>query len=224
MKKRCYIAGAGDFCKNILPGKDDFVIAADGGYEALKSYGVNPDMVIGDFDSLDPMLHNEVMSHPNVLRSSSEKDDTDMMLAVKQGFKLGCDKFIINGALGGRLDQTLANIQILGYIAKKGAIGILTGKGSNVTAIKNRELTISLISVKTGVVSVFSAGDTAEGVTLKGFKYPLNNALLNNTYPIGVSNELKEKTGIISVKNGTLIIIFETSIEISYLSQMITVL
>jgi len=208
MKKRCFIAGAGEFYGNALPGNGDYMIAADGGYAALASRGITPDLIIGDFDSLTPELQSAVSDHPNVMRSSAEKDDTDMMLAVRYGLERGYERFVINGGLGGRLDQTLANIQILVYLADNGARGTLLGHGVGVTVIKNGELRFSR-SEAVGIVSVFSARDKAEGVTLKGLKYPLDDATLTNEYPLGVSNEFTGVPAVISVREGTLIVIWD---------------
>jgi len=211
MDKRCYIAGAGEFCASKLPEQNDFIIAADGGYAALLNYEITPDLVVGDFDSL-----GRVPDHPNVIQSNTEKDDTDMMLAVKQGIKLGYKEFIINGGLGGRLDQTLANIQILAYLTDHDSHGILIGNDIHITAIKNG--TIDLIPnpdviKNNNIISIFSHGEKADGITLKGLKYPLNNASLTNGYPIGVSNELTGDIVTISVKSGILIIIYPANTQ-----------
>jgi len=209
MSKHCYIAGAGEFREKAMPEKGDYVIAADGGYEALTSRGVTPDLVVGDFDSLTPDLTEDVSNHPNVVRSPAEKDETDMMLAVRQGLDRGYKIFVINGGLGGRLDQTVANIQILAYIAENGARGILLGPESCVIAIKNGEIGFGSNAARGGTISIFSAGDKAEGVTLKGLKYPLENAIVTSNYPIGVSNEFTGEPVTITVQTGILIIIWD---------------
>ena len=210
MNKRCYIAGAGEFCESRLPEHDDYIIAADGGYIALSKFGITPDLIVGDFDSLkdDPELMQTLSGHPNVIGSSVEKDDTDMMLAVRQGLKRGFSTFIINGGLGGRLDQTIANIQILVYIAKKGASGVLYGKKENVTVIKDDAVILSPGESPNVVISVYCHGKKAKGVTLKGVKYPLDNAVLTNSYPIGTSNEFIGKNATISVQKGILVIVY----------------
>jgi len=202
MDKRCYIVGAGEFAENELPMQGDYIIAADGGYTSLKKHGIEPDMVIGDFDSLD-----EVPDHSNILQSPTEKDDTDMMLAVQHGLKLGYKIFVLNGGLGGRLDHTLANIQALTHIAEKGARGALVGPNETVTVIVNDEITFDSNTSKGRLLSIFCAGDTAEGVTLKGLKYLLKNATLTSALPQGCSNEFIGEPVTISVKNGTLIIV-----------------
>ena len=218
MNKRCYIAGAGEFCENRLPAYGDYIIAADAGYAVLSQYGIIPDLIVGDFDSLDkyPQLLKTLSGHPNVIQSPVEKDDTDMMLAVRKGLELGFKSFIINGGLGGRLDQTYANIQILAYIAENDASGILYGQEMNVTAVRNSKIELFPDKLQTGIISVFCHGDKAEGVTIKGLKYPLKDAALNCTYPIGISNEILGNNAVISVREGVLIIIYPADIRIEH--------
>jgi len=209
MTRRCYIAGAGEFCENTLPGHNDYIIAADGGYAALTSFDINPDMIVGDFDSLKPELLETALNHPNVVRSPVEKDDTDMMLAAFKGLELGYNEFIINGGLGGRLDQTFANIQLLGYLLENNAHGYLLGNNIIITAIKNGELLINPPNEKeNNTISVFCHGETAQGVYLQGLMYPLENATITGNYPIGVSNEFTGAPAKISVKKGTLILMW----------------
>ena len=210
MTKRCYIAGAGDFCDDMLPEKDDFIIAADGGFAALEKHGITPDLVVGDFDSLgyEP-------AHPNILQSPREKDDTDMMLAVKQGLERGFKAFTINGGLGGRHDQTLANIQILAYLAENGARGTLIGIDECITAVKDGEIEIAPNTAINGIISVISHSDKSEGITLKGLKYTLDNATLSCSYPMGISNEFIGSNAKISVKSGTLIVIYPKQAQVA---------
>ena len=202
MGRGCFIAGAGEFCGGELPAAGDYVIAADGGYLGLVAHGVEPDVVVGDFDSL-----GELPEHPNVLRCPAEKDDTDMMLAVKEGLARGCDRFVINGGLGGRLDHTLANIQALAYIANSGGRGCLVGRGVRVTAVKDGSLSFG--EGASGIVSVFCVGERAEGVTLTGLKYPLTDAVLTGDFPLGVSNEFTGVPATITVRSGTVLVVEE---------------
>jgi len=206
-KKRCYIVGAGEFCEKILPEKGDYIIAADAGYTALNSRAITPDVIIGDFDSL-----GEVPNHPNVIRSSAEKDDTDMMLAVKFGLMLGYTYFTINGGLGGRPDHTYSNIQTLAYLADNEVTGILYSDETCMTAIKDGVYNFSSDEIIPGNrVSIFCHNDKAKGVSLYGLKYPLENETLTNISPIGVSNEFTENKASVEVKNGLLIIMWDVS-------------
>ena len=207
MSGRCYIAGAGEFCGSGLPGQGDYVIAADGGYVSLTAFGIVPDLVIGDFDSL-----GSIPAHPNVITSSTEKDDTDIMLAVRQGLALGYKSFLINGGMGGRPDHTLANIQVLQYLADNGANGVLIGSPMCLTVITNGR--VSFTGNAPGrLISVFCAGDRADGVTLRGLKYPLDDVMLTNDYPIGVSNEFTGQPATVTVNNGALIVFWEGGAE-----------
>ncbi len=202
--KICYIAGAGNaemvsFC----PQNKDLVIAADGGFDLLDRLKIKPDFLIGDFDSIRdvPPISSFAIRYPE------EKDDTDMMLAIKFALERGCKTFVIYGGLGNRLDHTLANIQGLAYLSMQGAQGYLVGMGSVITAITNRSM--ALAARKSGILSVFSHNRNALGVTLSGLKYELRDAELTNDRPLGVSNQFIGKESIISVRDGTLIIIWQ---------------
>lgn len=198
----CYIVGAGCFVNaHLSPSSGDYIIAADNGFSHLKRLQIRPDIVIGDFDSLEEIpLNEKIIQHP------IEKDDTDMMLAIKAGLELGYRTFIIYGGLGGRLDHTFANIQMLIYLSTKGSRGYLLDGDRVVTAITNEELTFS--NEREGILSVFCAGDVAKGVNLKGLKYELDNAELTNEMPLGISNEFTGCESAVSVGEGSLIIMW----------------
>ncbi len=199
----CYIVGAGLIDELTLePTEHDYVIAADAGYLHLSNLSVTADLVVGDFDSL-----SRKPNHPNVVQYPTEKDQTDMLLAVGEGLRRGFRTFVILGGLGGRLDHTYANIQTLSYIASKNAHGYLLGGGTAVTVIHNGGMRFD--AEKSGVVSVFCTGEAAHGVTIKGLKYPLTNAELDNLHSVGVSNEFTGAPGEISVLNGSLVIMWK---------------
>jgi len=211
MAMRCFIAGAGEYTGLFVPGRGDYIIAADGGYASLVSRGITPDLVVGDFDSL-----GAAPNHPNVIHSPVEKDDTDVMLAVRQGLAHGFKSFVIDGGLDGRLDHTIANIQVLVHLTRNGARGILLGSDMCVTAVTNGQALFNPGGTTTDTaftrcISIFSAGDKADGVTLTGLKYPLRDAKITNEYPVGVSNEFTGKPAVVSVREGTLIVIWSGS-------------
>ena len=203
----CYIIGASD-AQDIYINMNQsyYVIAADGGYAYLEEQGIAVDLIVGDFDSL-----GKVPDHEHIIRHQPEKDDTDLLLAVKEGFAKGYKTFVIYGALGGRLDHTYGNIQILTYIAERGGIGYLLQDETVVTAIMND--TISFDESYTGIVSVFSAGNCAHGVYLKGLKYELTDAVLTCSVPLGVSNEFIGIPSAVSVENGSLIIMWSHNMQ-----------
>lgn len=201
----CYIIGAGDFFGlREEPDDSDYVLAADAGYNYCRKNNIIPDLVIGDFDSLGEMPDN-----PNVLRLPVEKDDTDMMYAVKLGLEKGYRRFYIYGGTGGeRPDHTMANLQTLVYIADHGARAWLFGKDYVWTVIRNESIKLS----GKGTVSVFCLDGTANGVTLQGLKYELDRARLCSGFPLGVSNSMLSEQASVSVEDGTLVIMYDIGI------------
>lgn len=198
----CYIVGAGEnYGLDFVPSTDDFVIAADAGIRYLEQCGVAADLVIGDFDSL-----NDTPAHPNIMVLNAEKDDTDMLAAVREGIKAGYSVFHIYCGTGGRIDHTIANIQILAYLSQNDMRGFLFDRDSVFTAITNRKMAFD--KIPSGYISVFSYTEKSEGVYLHGLKYELNNATLTNTFPLGVSNEFIGKESSVSVNSGTLLTVF----------------
>ena len=202
INKICYIIGAGEnYGLDFKPSSNDYVIAADAGFHYLDQRGITTDLVIGDFDSL-----KDTPTHPNTIVLNAEKDDTDMLAAVREGIKVGYSVFHIYCGTGGRIDHTIANLQVLAHLAQNGMQGFLFDKDSIITAITNRK--IAFAKIPSGYTSVFSYTEKSEGVYLQGLKYELNNATLTNTFPLGVSNEFIGKESSISVNSGTLLIVF----------------
>ena len=199
----CHIVGAGDFGgSSLVKRSGDYVIAADGGYAYLEKLGVEADLVLGDFDSLD-----RIPDHPNLCRLPREKDDTDTFFAVRTGLELGYTRFLLYGVLGGaRLDHTLANIQTVAFLAEQGCRGDLLGGGTIVTAVHNGAL--ELPGDKAGYVSVFCNSGVARGVDLAGLKYPLRGACLTGSTPLGTSNEFRGVPCRIGVEEGTLVVLW----------------
>ncbi len=199
--KKCVIFCAAGFDGLAEPLADALVIAADGGLRHSQALGVKPQIILGDFDSLG-YTPAEAQVFP------VEKDDTDAMLAVKQGLELGCEEFVIYGGLDGtRLDHTVANYQTLQYLADRGARGILVGLHMQATVIQNGE--ISFPAHFTGTISVFCMGPEARGVSIQGLLYSLENGVLTAGFPLGVSNHFTGKNSRIAVKDGSLLILWD---------------
>lgn len=197
----CYIFGAGDICPlHSRPAAGDCVIAADGGWLFCRAAQITPDLLLGDFDSL-----RDVPDFPRIERVPVEKDDTDMMLAVKRGLALGHTEFHLYGGMGGsRTDHTIANLQTLLYLARRGARGWLYGNREIYTAIHNTAVTFP--ARDSGILSVFCIGGDAEGVTIRGAQYLLEDAALTADFPLGVSNHFAGEAITVSVKKGSLLI------------------
>ena len=206
IKPLCFIIGAAPTDKIYIDKQQHFIIAADGGLEILKANNIIPDLIVGDFDSLGFIPEGD-----NVITHKPEKDYTDTFLALNEGIERGYDTFILYGCTGGRLDHTLANIQTSAYAADKNVSCYMINENQIITAVKNS--TISFDDTEKGYISVFCNGKAAKGVTIKGLKYTLDNVTLSSVFPLGVSNEFTGQVSEISVKDGTLIVIWETDIE-----------
>ena len=184
--KRCFIYAAGSFFGlREMPRPGDLQIAADAGLRLCQELGRSPDLVLGDFDSMD---------------------DTDTGLALREGLRRGCREFFIYGGTGGRrLDHTLANLQSLAFLRENGARGWLYDRDFVYTVIKNETLTLRR-EVDWGLVSLFALGDRARGVTLTGLQYPLDHAELTCAFPLGVSNHFAEERAAVTVEDGLLLV------------------
>ncbi len=200
----CYIFGAMPISKAPSLHSGDLVIAADNGYRRLTDIGVSPDLVIGDFDS-SPRPDCE-----NVKVFPKKKDDTDMMLAVKEGLSRGFRHFYLYGGTGGRLDHTLANIQTLAFLRKQDAVGFLCGDNETITLLLSGD---RLILPKSAgeTVSLFSFSEAAT-VNVTGLLYA-GEIRLTKDFPLGVSNETIGKVGEITVAEGELLVVLEGNAE-----------
>lgn len=197
---KCVILCAGEIGGDILPlEQDDLLIAADGGYTHTRVLGLAPHIVLGDFDSLG-YVPEGAQVHPK------EKDDTDAMLAVKLGLSKGYKEFYIYGGMDGpRVDHTMANFQLLHYLSEHGAKGYLIGVHQIATVITGN---LEFPPEQTGTVSVFCLGQEAL-VDIEGLKYSLKDGLLQPSFPLGVSNQFIGEKGKITVKKGTVLVIWE---------------
>lgn len=204
MEKTCVIFGAGEvYSPRKKLGRDALIIAADGGYYKAVEAGYTPDAVIGDFDSGECPSDTQAF----VVKLNRDKDDTDMLAAVKLGLRRECKTFVIYGGTGGdRLDHTAANFAVLAYLNAYGARGYLIDKTSVATVITDGKF--KLPKDARGTVSVFAYGGEATGVTLKNLAYTLDDAELAPDFPIGVSNATTNAQGEICVKHGSLLIFF----------------
>lgn len=200
--KKCYIVGAGEnFGLDFKAEDGDMIIAADAGYKYLMEAGIAPDMVVGDFDTL-----KYVPDHPDIVKLPIEKDVTDTWQAVSIGLDKGYRDFRLYACMGGRIEHTIANIQLLSHIANEGGRGYLYDEKNVVTAIKDSD--IAFEDSGQGIVSVFSLTDESRGVSIEGLKYELKDSVLTNRFPLGVSNEFIGKPAYIKVEEGILLIVY----------------
>ncbi|MCD7846646.1 MAG: thiamine diphosphokinase [Oscillospiraceae bacterium] len=195
---RAFIFGAGETVPlRAVPEDGDFVIAADGGMKFLEAIGIKPSLIIGDFDSSSEPDSGDVIKLP------VEKDDTDSVFAVRYCLEHGFKEIHIYGGTGGRIDHTIANIQILSYISEHGARGYLYSPEMVMTVIHDN-LTIE----PTGIFSVFSLSGISHGVYIEGGFYEMQNGEISSSFPIGVSNHSIGKPVTVTAHDGTLLIMW----------------
>ncbi len=208
---KCIIVGSGNLTPQIIKEKEDFLIAADGGFITCEEQGVKVDVLLGDFDSL-PDHRRSILEEwkrerkDDLLILPTVKDDTDMMAAVKLGLERGFRQFSLYGAFGTkRPEHFIANLQTLLYLKEHQAEGTLYTADGFVKALVAESLDIS--SESKGFVSVLSAGDEAT-VSIRGMKYNIEETRITNGFPLGVSNETIGEEATIEVHSGSVFVIF----------------
>jgi len=206
-EKICVIIGSAPVAAGELremDRKNRFVVCADGGYDAAMQSGVIPDLLIGDFDSIRSELPKDV----ETIRLKVEKDDTDTFAAVKEGMRRGYRRFELYGVLGGeRMDHSFASLCVLQYLASQGCKAVILDGSRRVFLMDGGRLTLS--GMKGRTVSVFPFGCSTCEVTYSGLKYPLEEAVLESSIPLGASNRILEETAQITVSSGDALVFVE---------------
>ena len=184
------------------------VIAGDRGLEALYRLKIIPNHVVGDFDSVSPEILEFYKKQPKIIfhTYNAEKDNTDTDIALKLAIQIKSSEITILGALGKRMDHALANIHIL-KDALEANIPCQIIDGYNRIYLINAEKTLEKDKVYGKYISLIPLTSTVEGLTLKGFKYPLNKYNLPIGTSLGISNEIIEDIAHIEMEKGILIVI-----------------
>lgn len=195
-----------DFIKSQI-NDDDFVVCADKGYEYCKKAHITPDLIVGDFDSYDGALPENV----EILKLNPVKDDTDVLSCIKKCIQKGYKEFLILCALGGRLDHTFANLSLLLFLFKNNCTGVIKTEKESVFLISDSVFEAE--NVKSKTFSVFPFGCENVYVNYEGkVAYPIENYLIKSEFPIGVSNIFLEDKAKISARNGNIILIINEKI------------
>ncbi|BAK44158.1 thiamine diphosphokinase [Eggerthella sp. YY7918] len=203
----CALVGAVDFNAEDFrtrydAGEFDFVIAVDAGFAYLDEMGVEPDMAVGDFDSL-----GYVPKCRRVSRFPVKKDKSDMELAMEKAVSWGHDELVIYGALGARLDHTIANLQLFARFSEREVYVTAIGDTYAVRLLTGPDV-FELPALEAGTVSVFAANDLVQGVIERGMEYSLDDEPLSNRTSRGLSNELTGEEATVAVEEGTLYIFY----------------
>ena len=206
--KRCLIVTGGTidiaFAKDFLSQRSyDYVIAADAGLEVLH---ISPNAVVGDLDTVDKKVLEEYQNQPDIEFEihKPEKDETDTELALLTAARQGCEAVDILGALGGRMDHAIGNIQLMYQF-------FCQGMEVNIYDARNRLYLLGghkvfhREKVYGKYISFLPMTETVEGLTLRGFKYPLQRRTIGLGTSLCISNELKREEGILELERGVLL-------------------
>lgn len=203
LPRRCVIFAGGEISDSMKDRlcPNDYIIAADAGVLAVRRFGLQPDLCVGDWDSAPrPETAAECITLP------PEKDDTDTYHAARLAVERGFGRVLLLGGMGGRLDHTFANVSTLLYLRKHNVAPVMEDDRSRVTVLHNEA---AEFEKRPGFyLSVFPISGDARGVSICGAKYPLVNATLTEDYPIGVSNEIVKETAKIEVTDGYLMVLY----------------
>lgn len=187
----------------------DFMIAADSGMEFFYRNGLVPDEIVGDFDSVKKeVLECLKENNPNIqiLEFQPEKDETDTELALRTAIEAGCEKIWLLGATGTRLDHVLGNIHLLGMAMERNCECIMVDSCNRIRMMK-QGIRLKKEEQYGDYVSLFPFTPEVRGLTLTGFKYPLQSYHLACYHSLGVSNEISDNEAEISFEDGILLMV-----------------
>ena len=209
----CLIVTGGNVDLNLLnnyynSNKDSLVIAVDKGLESLYKLNIIPDHIVGELDSVNATILKHYQNNPQITihKYIPEKDYTDTDIALKLAIKLAASNITIIGATGTRIDHMLANIHVLTY-ALDSKIPCHILDSNNKIYLINDSAKLNKDEAHGKYISLIPLTTSIEGLTLKGFKYPLNNYCLTIGKSLGISNEIIQDIATIDLKSGTLIVI-----------------
>ena len=209
--KRCLIVTGGTidiaFAKDFLSQRSyDYVIAADAGLEVLRPLHISPNAVVGDLDTVDKKVLEEYQNQPGIEFEihKPEKDETDTELALLTAARQGCEAVDILGALGGRMDHAIGNIQLMYQFFCQG-MEVHIYDARNRLYLLGGHKVFHREEVYGKYISFLPMTETVEGLTLRGFKYPLQRRTIGLGTSLCISNELKWEEGILELEKGVLL-------------------
>lgn len=190
---------------NALSSTSDYIVCADGGVDVANMYGIRPDCVIGDFDSTNTNKRLDCL----YITLPSEKNLTDTEAAINHAIELGINDITIYGGIGGRLDHTLGNVGLIEkYQGKLERLEFIDGKNS--MQLLDSEVCSSALLTPDSSYKYFSLiplDSTAEGVTITGAKYCLDNVSISRSSTLCISNEISCRSAHISVRSGKVLLV-----------------
>ena len=194
--------------KVVGQGRYDRILAADSGMNALYAAAVTPDIIIGDFDSADEKILRFFQQNKAIdfCTLNPEKDDTDTEFAIRESIRRGADSITIIGGTGTRLDHVLGNISLLGIGLEEQVSMELLDEHNRIRMIQDA-LTLEKETQYGKYVSLIPYGGNVQGITLRGFKYPLSDYTMGGFNSLGISNEIVDNRAEIRFRSGILLVI-----------------
>ncbi len=208
-KRACIITGGklnpAFLSEHLSKNRYDVCIVVDGALEVTHDMNLCPDYIVGDFDTVDQSL---LAFYPEdkILRHLPEKDQTDTELAIETAVRAQCREIVFLGATGSRLDHSLANIFLLEKLKKQGLDGMITDE-QNRLYVRDKSFSVKKSEVSGNYFSLLPLTETVEGVTLTGFKYPVQDMTFYRENTLGISNEIKAETATVSFRRGFFLVI-----------------
>lgn len=193
-----------EFHKNIIK-KCDYIICADGASNYIYKMNINPNIIVGDLDSIDEQVKKYFLKE-NVRFETfpSKKDKTDTEISVDYALELGATEIVLLGVIGTRMDHSLGNINLLYYLLNKGIKASIVNENNEIHIITNE---IEIEGKKGDIISVIPCFGHVKGVTLNGLEYPLNDFYLEFGSSRGISNIMSNDKCKITLKEGFLLVI-----------------
>ncbi len=182
------------------------LIAADGGGTALFAFGYTPHLLIGDLDSIDPAALAAYQARGvTIERHRPDKDETDLELALLAAVRMGASRIDVIGALGGRWDQSLANVALLGMAELRDCRVRLIDEPQQIWLVTDESLIPGAVG---DTVSLLPFGGDAHGITTAGLAYPLQDGSLFYDRARGVSNVITDSPARVQVRQGRLLVVW----------------
>ena len=194
--------------KTIKESEFETIIAVDNGLKILNEIKVNPQHIVGDFDTVKREILEKYKENTSIKihKFNPIKDNTDTDIAIRLAVELKSDEIIILGAIGTRIDHLLGNIHVLKYALDSNIKCKIIDENNEIqlidktTILKKKDMTKKYISL-------IPLTEKVENINLKGFKYELKNGTLTIGSSLGISNEISKQEAIIEFDNGILIMI-----------------
>ena len=178
---------------------EDYYIFCDSGLFHKEGLNVEPDLIIGDFDS-----HEKVDTGSEIITLPEMKDDTDSLSGVKLALKRGFKDFLLLGMTGRRMDHTLCNLYVLSYIKSHDGKALIVDDWSEMEVVEKEEV---FISDSYAYFSLIAWKGKCEGVNIENALYPLSSAVIEPEYQYGISNEPLKGGSRVWVEKGSLLLI-----------------